>query len=86
MEAEEKVVDDGRGGVVYVLHTMDMDSEKEMVEVDPVRGNNSKGPKTMRELAEDAEEERTSLWARVRWRLLRLGWCHSERRWLAEWE
>ena len=86
VEAEEKVVDDGRGGVVYVLHTMDIDPEREMVEVDPVRRNNSKGPKTMRELAKDVEEERMSLWARVRWRLLRLGGCRSERRWLAEWE
>lgn len=56
-EAGEKV-EDSPGGMVYALHTMDVDSEEEMVEVDPARGDDFKGPKTMRELAEDAEEER----------------------------
>ena len=53
-----EVVGDSPGGVVYALHTMDVDSEEEMVQVEAVRDNDSRGPKTMRELAEDAEERR----------------------------
>ena len=64
VEAGEGVVEDSSGGVVYALHTMDVDSEEEMVEVDTVRDNDSKGPKTMRELAEDAEEERRRMGVR----------------------
>ena len=61
-EAGGKVVEDGPGGVAYALHTMDVDSE-EMMEVDPVRDDDSKRPKMMRELVEDAVERR---WMGVR--------------------
>ena len=50
-------MEDSPRGVVYALHTMDTDSMARVYAVRDDDDDDSKGPKTMRELADDAEEE-----------------------------